>query len=39
VVWTVDEPNRIGFGYGTLQGHPESGEESFVVSREDDDSW
>jgi len=39
VVWTVDEPNRIGFGYGTLQGHPESGEESFVVSREDDEIW
>jgi uncharacterized protein (UPF0548 family) len=39
VVWTVNEPNRIGFGYGTLQGHPESGEESFVVSREDDGIW
>ena len=34
VVWTVDEPDRIGFGYGTLEGHPSSGEESFVVTRE-----
>jgi uncharacterized protein (UPF0548 family) len=36
VVWTVDEPDRIGFAYGTLQGHPASGEESFVVTREPD---
>jgi uncharacterized protein (UPF0548 family) len=36
VVWTVDEPDRIGFAYGTLQGHPASGEESFVVTRESD---
>ncbi|MFE7558259.1 DUF1990 family protein, partial [Kitasatospora sp. NPDC057500] len=32
VVWTVDEPDRIGFAYGTLPGHPERGEEAFVVS-------
>jgi uncharacterized protein (UPF0548 family) len=32
VVWVVDEAERRGFGYGTLPGHPESGEESFVVS-------
>jgi uncharacterized protein (UPF0548 family) len=36
VVWTIDEPDRVGFAYGTLQGHPESGEESFVVTREPD---
>jgi uncharacterized protein (UPF0548 family) len=36
VVWTVDEPDRIGFAYGTLHGHPASGEESFVVTREPD---
>ncbi|WP_433165959.1 DUF1990 family protein [Kribbella sp. CA-247076] len=36
VVWTVDEPDRIGFAYGTLEGHPASGEESFVVTREPD---
>ena len=34
VVWVVDTPDRRGFGYGTLPGHPESGEESFVVSLE-----
>ncbi|MER7703233.1 DUF1990 domain-containing protein [Kitasatospora sp. NPDC097605] len=32
VVWTVEEPDRIGFAYGTLPGHPECGEEAFVVS-------
>lgn len=32
VVWVVDEPDRRGFAYGTLPGHPESGEESFVVA-------
>ena len=32
VVWVVDEPDRRGFAYGTLPRHPESGEESFVVS-------
>ncbi|MFE6865609.1 DUF1990 family protein [Kitasatospora sp. NPDC057692] len=32
VVWTVDEPDRIGFAYGTLPGHPECGEEAFTVS-------
>ncbi len=31
VVYLVDEPDRRGFGYGTLPGHPETGEESFVV--------
>ena len=33
VVWVVDEPDRRGFGYGTLPGHPETGEEAFVVGR------
>jgi uncharacterized protein (UPF0548 family) len=32
VVYVVDEPDRKGFAYGTLPGHPERGEESFVVS-------
>jgi len=36
VVWTVDEPDRIGFAYGSLEGHPEGGEESFVVTNESD---
>jgi uncharacterized protein (UPF0548 family) len=31
VVYVVDEPDRRGFAYGTLPGHPESGEELFVV--------
>ncbi len=31
VVWVLDEERRFGYGYGTLPGHPESGEEAFVV--------
>lgn len=31
VIYRVDEPDRRGFGYGTLPGHPVAGEESFVV--------
>jgi uncharacterized protein (UPF0548 family) len=31
VVYVVDEPARRGFAYGTLPGHPESGEEAFIV--------
>ncbi|MFD8147199.1 DUF1990 family protein [Streptomyces sp. NPDC059708] len=31
VVWTPDAPALAGFAYGTLTGHPESGEESFLV--------
>ncbi|HEY1970090.1 MAG TPA: DUF1990 domain-containing protein [Pseudonocardia sp.] len=34
VLWTIDEPDRAGFGYGTLPGHPESGEEAFLVERD-----
>lgn len=36
VVWTAYEPTRVGFAYGTLTGHPESGEESFVVDMDAD---
>lgn len=36
VIWTVYEPTRVGFAYGTLTGHPESGEESFVVDMDAD---
>jgi uncharacterized protein (UPF0548 family) len=32
VIYVVNEPDRRGFAYGTLPGHPESGEEAFVVS-------
>jgi uncharacterized protein (UPF0548 family) len=34
VVYVIDEPDRYGFAYGTLPGHPESGEEAFVLSRD-----
>ena len=34
VVWTVEEPRRRGFGYAALPGHPEEGEEAFLVSRD-----
>ena len=34
VVYVVDEPDRVGFAYGTLDGHPERGEESFFVERD-----
>jgi uncharacterized protein (UPF0548 family) len=35
IAYVVDEPDRAGFGYGTLHGHPESGEEAFLVERAD----
>jgi uncharacterized protein (UPF0548 family) len=38
VVYTIDEPNRQGFAYGTLPGHPESGEEAFVIEKAGDDT-
>ncbi|WIB64811.1 DUF1990 domain-containing protein [Curtobacterium sp. MCBD17_040] len=38
VVSVIDEPDRKGFAYGTLEGHPVSGEESFVVERTTDGS-
>lgn len=31
VVYVVDEADRRGFAYGTLPGHPETGEELFAV--------
>lgn len=31
VVYVVDEPGRRGFAYGTLPGHPASGEEAFIL--------
>lgn len=36
VVYVLDEPDRRGFAYGTLPGHPEQGEEAFVVVRRGD---
>lgn len=38
VVYVLDEPRRKGFAYGTLPGHPETGEEAFIVTHEADDS-
>lgn len=37
VVEVIDEPNRRGFTYGTLPGHPEAGEERFLLERHPDD--
>ncbi|MGY1808795.1 DUF1990 family protein [Blastococcus sp. SYSU D00669] len=36
VVWASTDGDEQGFGYGTLPGHPESGEEAFVVTRRPD---
>lgn len=33
IVAVVDEPDTYGFAYGTLPGHPERGEEAFLVER------
>ncbi|MDP3207567.1 MAG: DUF1990 domain-containing protein, partial [Rhodoglobus sp.] len=38
VVYLIDEPKRKGFAYGTLPGHPEDGEEAFIVSQNADGS-
>lgn len=34
VVVVVETPDRCGFAYGTLEGHPVSGEEAFVLHRD-----
>ncbi|MCP2329266.1 uncharacterized protein (UPF0548 family) [Hamadaea flava] len=39
VVAVVDEPERAGFAYGTVTGHPERGEEAFLVVVEDGRTW
>jgi uncharacterized protein (UPF0548 family) len=31
VTRVIREPDRVGFAYGTLPGHPEVGEEAFLV--------
>jgi uncharacterized protein (UPF0548 family) len=36
VVYTVTETRRRGFAYGTLPGHPECGEEAFMVEQRAD---
>jgi uncharacterized protein (UPF0548 family) len=39
IAYLVDEPDRSGFAYGTLPGHPEQGEEAFIISRRDGRVW
>lgn len=40
VVWTAEEENRVGFAYGTRDGHPECGEEAFIAElRADGSVW
>ena len=36
IVTVFDEQTRWGFAYGTLPGHPEQGEEAFVISMSPD---
>lgn len=38
VVTVLDAPRRKGFAYGTLRGHPESGEEAFIAELGEDDA-
>ena len=37
VVYVISEPDRAGFAYGTLRGHPECGEEAFALFRDSAD--
>ena len=36
IVYTVDEPGRFGYAYGTLPGHVERGEELFLLEQAPD---
>ncbi len=36
VIYVISRPNLRGFAYGTLPGHPECGEEAFIVRQHDD---
>jgi uncharacterized protein (UPF0548 family) len=36
IVAVIEEPDRFGFAYGTVEGHPEQGEEAFVIERDAD---
>ncbi len=38
IVHVINEPKRWGFAYGTLPGHPEEGEEAFMLTLADDDA-
>ena len=39
IVAVFKDPDSFGFSYGTLPGHPESGEESFVLERRSDATY
>jgi uncharacterized protein (UPF0548 family) len=39
IVAVFKETDTFGFSYGTLPGHPESGEESFVLERRGDATY
>lgn len=40
IVYVIDQPNRFGFAYGTLPGHIETGEELFLVEKDENgDIW
>jgi uncharacterized protein (UPF0548 family) len=40
IVWLADEPRRFGYGFGTLPGHPERGEEAMIATLGGDgDVW
>ncbi len=36
IVYTIDEPTRFGFAYGTLAEHGESGEERFSIEMDEE---
>jgi uncharacterized protein (UPF0548 family) len=36
VAYVINEPGLRGFAYGTLRGHPESGEERFLLEQHAD---
>lgn len=38
VAYVINEPTLRGFAYGTLDGHPECGEERFVLERHTDET-
>ena len=37
VIWAEKSDQKVGFAYGTLPGHPASGEEAFLVTLEPHD--
>lgn len=38
VVYVINDADVRGFAYGTLPGHPEAGEERFMLQRHEDGS-